>query len=103
MEGFRVVFSALRGRKHNKTPICEWLMIEAKKLDIQGVTIVNATEGYGRDKTIRSALFFELADQPVEVVMLMSPEQCDKFFERIREEKLSIFYAKYKAEFGFTI
>jgi PII-like signaling protein len=103
MEGYRLIFSTLRDRTHNGKPICEWLIDEAKKLEIDGVTVVNASEGYGRDKAVHSAGFFELADQPVEIIMLASTEKCDKLFEKIREEKLSIFYAKQQAEFGFTL
>lgn len=103
MEGYRVIFSTLRGRSHRGKPICDWLIAEAKKLGIDGVTIINASEGYGRDKELHSAGFFELTDQPVEIVMLCDGEKCDKLFEKIREEKLSIFYAKQQAEFGFTI
>ncbi|MCI4399686.1 MAG: DUF190 domain-containing protein [Campylobacteraceae bacterium] len=103
MEGYRVIFSTLRGRNHHGRPICDWLIDEAKKLGITGVTVINASEGYGRDKAVHSAGFFELADQPVEVVMLCDAEKCDKLFEKIREEKLSIFYAKQQAEFGFTL
>lgn len=103
MEGYRVIFSTLRGRTHHGKPICEWLIDEAQKIGIEGVTLINASEGYGRGKTVHSAGFFELSDQPVEVVMLSSAEQCDRLFERIREEKLSIFYAKQQAEFGFTL
>ncbi len=103
MEGFRIIFSTLRGRKHHSVPVYEWLIKEAKELGIEGVTVINASEGYGRDKTIHSANFFELSDQPIEIIMLASSEKCDKLFEKIKEEKLSIFYAKYKAEFGFTL
>jgi len=103
MDGYRVVFSTLRGRKHKNMSIHEWLISEAKALGIEGVTVINAAEGYGREKTLHSAGFFELADQPIEVVMLADEQKCDKLFAKIKEEGVSIFYAKSKAEFGFTI
>jgi len=102
MEGYRIVFSTLRNRKHKDLTVCEWLIKEAKSLGIEGVTIINASEGYGRDKTIHSAGFFELAEQPIEIVMLADEEKSNKLFVKIKDEGLSIFYAKCKAEFGFT-
>lgn len=82
MEGYRVIFSTLRGRSHRGKPICDWLIAEAKKLGIDGVTIINASEGYGRDKELHSAGFFELTDQPVEIVMLCDGEKCDKLLKK---------------------
>jgi len=102
MEGFRVIFSTLRDRKHKETTVHEWLISKAKALEIDGITVINALEGYGRDKTIHSVGFFELADQPIEIIIVAEEKKCDKLFAKIREEGLSIFYAKYKAEFGFT-
>ncbi len=102
MDGYRIVFSTLRDRKHKETSVYEWLIETAKKLGIDGVTVINASEGYGRDKTLHSAGFFELSDQPIEVVMLADEEKCDRLFARLKDEGLSIFYAKSKAEFGFT-
>lgn len=102
MEGYRIVFSTLRNRKHKEKQIHEWLIEKAKELGIEGVTVINASEGYGRDKTVHSAGFFELADQPIEIVMLADEEKSNKLFAKIKDEGLSIFYAKCKAEFGFT-
>ncbi len=102
MDGYRIVFSTLRNRKHGNMLVYEWLVKAAKELEIDGVTVINASEGYGRDKTIHSAGFFELAEQPIEVVMLANEQKSNELFAKIKNEGLSIFYAKSKAEFGFT-
>lgn len=103
MDGYRLVFSTIRGRKHNKMQLHDWLISEAKNIGISGVTVIDAMEGYGRHQDVHSSNFFELAEEPVEIVMLADEEQCRRLFELIKEQKVSIFYAKTKAEYGFTI
>lgn len=103
MDGYRLIFSTIRGRKHKHTQLHEWLIEKAKELDFEGVTVIEALEGYGRDKNIHSANFFELVDEPLEIIMLADEEKCNKLFEAIRAENISIFYAKIKAQYGFTL
>lgn len=103
MQGYRIVFSTVRDRTHNGVSVYEWLIDAAKAIDMQGVTVINASQGYGRDKTMHSAGFFELADQPIEIIMLADEQKCDMLFEKIKNEGLSIFYSKTASEFGFTL
>lgn len=103
MQGYKIVFSTVRDRKHDGVSVYEWLIDAAKAIDMQGVTVINASQGYGRDKTMHSAGFFELADQPIEIIMLADEQKCDMLFEKIKSEGLSIFYSKTAAEFGFTL
>lgn len=103
MDGYRLVFSTIRGRKHNNMQIHEWLIEKAKEIGIEGATVIEALEGYGRNKSLHSATFFELVDEPIEIIFLADEERCKKLFEMIKEENLSVFYSKSKAEFGFTL
>ena len=43
---------------------------------------------------IHSAHFFELSDQPVEVLVAVTSEQSVRLFERLRAEKVHLFYVK---------
>lgn len=56
--------------------------------------VSDATENYTR------LLFFELADEPVEVIMNVDEAECEKLFALLSEEKLGIFYTKTAIEFG---
>ena len=103
MDGYRLVFSTIRGRKHNNMQIHEWLIEKAKEIGMDGVTVIEALEGYGRNKNLHSATFFELIDEPIEIIMLADEKKCDKLFKIIKEENLSIFYSKSKTEFGLTL
>ena len=60
------------------------------------------SEGFGHDRKIRSAHFFELADQPIEVTMAVSGGEADRLFARLQDEEINIFYIKTPIEFGMT-
>lgn len=101
MKGFQLVFSTLHSRKHpNGEPITQWLIGICEKLGIKGFTLVNASQGAGRDGKRHAAHFFELADEPVEIIMNVDEETCEKLFALLDEEKLGLFYTKSAIEFG---
>jgi hypothetical protein len=49
---------------------------------------------------MHSVHFIELTDQPQEVVMVVTTEEADRLFERLKSEGVHLFYAKTPAEFG---
>lgn len=102
MHGFKVSFFTQQGRTHGILSITEWLLKEAKSIEIKGATIAVAQGGYGRDGKYYSAHFFELGEQPVEMTMAVNAEQAEQLFTRIKEENLRIFYIKIPIEFGVT-
>ena len=75
-------------------------MLAARDLGVRGATIVAASEGYGHHRRIHSAHFFELADQPQEVVMAVSEEEADRLFELLKKEAVHVFYVKSPVELG---
>lgn len=100
MQGFQVTFFTEEGRHHGHQQVHVWLMALAKSLGITGITTAVGVQGIGRDGRLHSAHFIELSDQPVEVTMALSPEQCSTLFSRLEEEKANIFYVKAPVEFG---
>jgi PII-like signaling protein len=100
MNGFQVTFFTEQDRRQGHQTIDHWLMDAAKALDIKGVTTAVGVDGVGRDGKLHSAHFFELADQPIEVTMALSQDQCDALFDRIRKEKVNLFYVKTAVEYG---
>jgi PII-like signaling protein len=102
MQGFQVTFFTQQDRRHGSLPLGEWLIQEARRLGVAGATLIAATEGFGHDKTLHSAHFFELADQPIEVLIAMSASDADRLFSRLREENINVFYVKTPIEFGMT-
>ena len=102
MQGFQMTFFTQQDRRHRGLPLGEWLVQEARKMGVARATMIAAAEGYGRDRKLHSAHFFELADQPIEVIMALSEDDVDRIFERLAEEKINIFYVKEPIEFGMT-
>lgn len=100
MKGYQVTFFTQQDRRHGHKPVSEWLMLAARDLGIRGATILAASEGFGHDRRIHSAHFFELADQPQEVVMAVTEEELKRLFEVIEREGVQVFYAKTEVEFG---
>ena len=100
MNGYQITFFTQQNRRHHQQPLAEWLLLSARNLGIGGATIISATEGYGHDRRIHSAHFFELADQPQEVVMTASEEEAQRLFDFLAQEDIRIFYVKVPVEYG---
>ena len=102
MQGHQLTFFTQQDRKHGHLPLGEWLVQEARELGLGGATLITANEGFGHGHRLHSAHFFELADQPIEVTMALSESDAARFFQRLREEKINVFYIKTPIEFGMT-
>ncbi len=100
MHGYQLTFFTQQKRMHRGKVLAHWLVEEARTLGIHGATLLGASEGFGHHGRIHSAHFFDLADQPVEVVMAVTHDECDRLFARLREEKVRIVYVKAAVEFG---
>ncbi len=100
MNGFQLTFFTEQDRRHDGKRVVDWLVQLTKELGLPGVTVIPASEGMGHHHRIHSARFFELADQPVSVVMIVSAEEAERLFDRLRNEKVRLFYAKTAIEFG---
>lgn len=98
--GFQVTFFTGEGRRHGHQPMARWLMDTAQRLGIGGATLATAVDGIGRDGRVHSAHFFELADQPVEVTLLVTPVQWEALARELTEAQANVFYAKTPVEFG---
>lgn len=100
MNGFQITFFTQQDKRHKSKPMAEWLMLAARDLGVRGVTIVAGSEGYGHHRRIHSAHFFELADQPQEVVMAVTKEESERLFDFLNKEGVHLFYVKTPVEFG---
>lgn len=100
MNGFQLTFFTQQDRRLHGMPLGDWLVHLAREMGLQGATLFSGGEGIGRHHRIHSARFFELADQPVEVVMVVTAEESDRLFERLVAEGVQLFYVKTPVEFG---
>jgi PII-like signaling protein len=100
MKGYQITFFTQQDRRHHHRPLAEWLMLAARDLGVRGATIVAGSEGYGQHGRIHSAHFFELADQPQEVVIAASEVESERLFAFLKKEGVHLFYVKAAVEFG---
>jgi PII-like signaling protein len=101
MNGYQITFFTQQDKKLHGKPLADWLIHLAKEMGLRGATLISASEGLGHHGRFHSAHFFELADQPLEVLMAVTSEESDRLFERLKAEGVHIFYVKTPIEFGF--
>ena len=101
MKGIYLKFYMHENRKHNHMLVYEWLLMQAKKLDIHGGSVFRSIAGFGRHGVVHEDHFFELqGDLPVEVEFAVSDEEAQKLLKLIQAEKLTLFYVKQPIEYG---
>jgi uncharacterized protein len=100
MQGYQITFFTQQDHRHKGKPVADWLVHLAQELGLRGATLIAGGEGFGHHGRIHSARFFELADQPQEVVMAATADETDRLFERLKAEGVHLFYVKTPVEFG---
>ena len=100
MKGYQITFFTQQNHLHKHKPLAEWLMLAARDLGLRGATVSCASEGFGPHGRIHSAHFFEQADQPQEVVMVVTEEETGRLFDLLKTENVHLFYVKTSVEFG---
>ncbi|MCB1112994.1 MAG: DUF190 domain-containing protein [Chlamydiales bacterium] len=101
MDGFQLKFYTQENRKHRGILLYEWLLEKAKEMGLNGGSAFRAMAGFGRHGTLHEEHFFELpGNVPVEVIFVLSSEECENFLALLDKEKLNIFYVKFPIEFG---
>jgi PII-like signaling protein len=103
MNGTYLKFYVHENRQHHHILVYEWLLEQAKNMDIHGASAFKAIAGFGRHGVLHEQHFFELAgDLTVEVVFAITDEEADRLLAKIRDEKLSLFYVRMPIEWGVT-
>jgi len=100
MKGYQLEFFMEQSKRHGHHALFEWLLETARNNGIAGATVFMGSMGFGHNRHIHSARFFELADQPVEVTMVVTDEEAERLFAILRDEKIHLFYVKLPVEFG---
>lgn len=102
MKGYQLTFYTQQDRQHGKESLAEWLLNLAKAHGALGGTLFSAGESFGHDGRFHSAHFFELADQPVQVMVALDEATCNRLLEAIKREAIDVFFVKTPVEFGRT-
>jgi PII-like signaling protein len=100
MQGTHLRFYTYENRKHGGALTYEWLLEFAKARGIHGGSAFRAIAGFGRHGKLHEQHFFELAgDVPVLVEFIVSDTEADALLSALRDEKVTLFYARLPAEF----
>jgi PII-like signaling protein len=100
MNGYQVTFYTLQNRKVEGKAVTDWLVEKAQTLGIRGVTVLHGDESFGHDHRVHSLHFFEQAEQPVVVVMVLGASEVAPLFDLLKNNDAQIFYTKAPLEFG---
>jgi PII-like signaling protein len=100
MKGYQISFIAEMSQRIEGKPATEWLIHLAKELGCTGATTFAGVESFGSDGRRHSAHFFELVDQPIEIMIAVTEEQAAALFEKIKVTEARLFYIKVPAEYG---
>jgi PII-like signaling protein len=100
MKGIYLKFYVHEHRRLHGILLYEWLLEQAKKMGIHGGTALRAIAGFGRHGILHEEHFFELAGNvPVAVEFIVSDAEAERLLERVKQEKIQIFYMKIPAEY----
>lgn len=100
MQGYQLEFFTEQNKRHGHQTLYEWLLETAHEQEIPGATVFMGAMGYGHQRRLHAAHFFELGDQPVEVAMVVTAEQAERLFDVLKRENVHLFYVKIPVEFG---
>ena len=100
MNGYQITFFTHQDRRHKGKPMGEWLLGLVNELGLRGASLHSGGESFSRGGRVHSAHFFELSDQPIEVLVAVTSEQWTLLLERLKTENVHLFYVKTAVEFG---
>ncbi len=100
MNGYQLTFFTQQDRTYHGKPLGHWLLEFAREKGVAGATLYGGAEGFGVNGRVHSAHFFELADQPMEVVMAVEESKAAELLGALEQEEVEVFYVKVPVEFG---
>ena len=71
-QGYQITFFTLQDRRHKGEQISDWMINLVQELGLRGASVNAGSESFSRGGRIHSAHFFELSDQPVEILIAVT-------------------------------
>jgi uncharacterized protein len=100
MNGYQITFFTHQDRRFKGKQISDWLLELVRELGLRGASLHAGGESFHRGGRVHSAHFFELSDQPVEVLIAVTADEATRLFDRLKKEGVHLFYVKTPVEFG---
>ncbi|MDA3922979.1 MAG: DUF190 domain-containing protein [Salinisphaera sp.] len=99
MQGFELVFIAPRSRRHHGTGVIDAIAKLARKQGIKRMTRRVDAEGTGAHGHTHSAHFFELADEPEELMFVLDRDEADQLVAAVRDNAMHVFCLRRQIEY----
>ena len=97
----QLTFYVSEKQRHGGKLLYEWLLEEARALDIHGGSAFRAIAGFGRHGRMHEDTFFELAGElAVKVEFILDDALADKLMEKVRSQNMNVFYMRHKVQSG---
>ena len=93
------VYIANQNHRVGHLPVVEWILDEAKRVGIQGATVVEIAEGVDANGKYHAARFFELAEQSVAVTVVAGDGLIDQLLTQLHEGSIRLFYTRTVIEY----
>jgi PII-like signaling protein len=102
MKGYIVTFFTQQNREHDGVSVANWIVETAKQLGIRGATLLSGQEGFGHDGRFHSESIFDLEDRPLQVILVLTNDECERLFAAVKKKQLVVFFTKRATEFGVS-
>lgn len=99
MKGYEVTFMAPRSRRHHGQPVLDAVEKIADSHGLQTHTRRIDAEGKGARGHTHSAHFFELADEPEELMFVLDTDNTEKLIRAVENERLHVFCVRSAIEY----
>lgn len=100
MQGQQLTFFTQQDRLQGHEPLAQWLLAQAQQLGIRGATLNGSLQGLGHDGQLHALTMFDAGDQPVQVTMVVTDDECDRLFAHLQARHVQVFYMRNRVEFG---
>jgi len=97
--GYEVIFITPQNRRYKGKWVTEWIVKLAHEAGVDRMTKRMDSEGQGVEGHKHSAHFFELADQPVEIMFVVDENTAEKLIEAVRATGMPVFLIRKKVEY----
>ena len=89
-------------QKREGQPLYEWIVIQAKKQQLAGATVLRGMEGFGQGNTIHTTHVLRLSDDlPVVVEIVDTQEKIESFLELLGDVPLKGLVTQEKVKMSF--
>lgn len=98
--GYEIVFIAPQNRRYQGKRVIDLVIDKAHELGIRQITKRMDSEGQGQKGQLHSAHFFELADQPVELMFVLEESLGERLIHAVEASGARVFCIRKPVQFG---